>query len=71
MADAIVELVGHSHRRSAEQWGNGWAAGPHAPDAGHHELASEIGSTHWAGVASLIETYKLNAIDPGASQVVA
>ncbi len=37
---------------------------PHAPDSGHHEVASDGGGEHWAVIASLVETCKLNAVDP-------
>jgi transposase len=39
---------------------------PRAPDSGHHEVASDGGGEHWAILASLIETCKLNGIDPHA-----
>jgi hypothetical protein len=38
----------------------------HVPDTRHHDVASDGGAEHWAVVASLIETCKLNAIDPHA-----
>jgi transposase len=34
------------------------------PDTPHYELASDHGAENWAVVASLIETCKLNGIDP-------
>jgi transposase len=37
-----------------------------APDSGHYEVASDGGGEHWAVVASLIETCKMNAVDPQA-----
>ena len=37
---------------------------PLAPDSGHYEAASDDGAENWAIVASLIETCKLNGIDP-------
>jgi hypothetical protein len=39
---------------------------PRVPDSGHHEVASDGGGEHWAILASLIETSKLNGIDPQA-----
>jgi hypothetical protein len=35
-----------------------------APDSGHNEVASDEGAAGWASVASLIETCKLNQVDP-------
>lgn len=37
---------------------------PPAPDSGHHEVASDGGAEHWAVIASLVETCKLNGVDP-------
>ena len=37
-----------------------------APDSGHYEVASEVGAENWAIVCSLVETTKLNAIEPFA-----
>jgi hypothetical protein len=37
-----------------------------APDSGHYEVASDDGAENWAVLASLIETAKLNSIDPQA-----
>jgi transposase len=37
---------------------------PRAPDSGHYEVASDGGGEHWAILASLIETCKLNGVDP-------
>ena len=37
-----------------------------APDSGHYEVASDEGAEAWAFVASLIETCRLNAVDPEA-----
>jgi hypothetical protein len=39
---------------------------PRAPDSGHYEVASDGGGEHWAILASLIETCKLNGVDPQA-----
>jgi hypothetical protein len=39
---------------------------PRVPDSGHHEVASDVGGEHWAIIASLVETCKLNDIDPQA-----
>lgn len=39
---------------------------PRAPDSGHHEVASDTGGERAAVVYSLIETCKLNGIDPEA-----
>jgi len=39
---------------------------PRVPDSGHYVVASDGGAEHWAVVASLIESCKLNAIDPQA-----
>ena len=36
----------------------------HAPDSGHYGVASDGGAEHWATIASLIETCKLNDVDP-------
>jgi hypothetical protein len=36
----------------------------HAPDSGHYGVASDGGAEHWAVVASLVETCKLNDVDP-------
>ncbi len=37
-----------------------------APDSGHYEVASDGGGEHWAVIASLIETCKMNGLDPQA-----
>ena len=37
-----------------------------APNSGHYEAASDGGGEHWAAIASLIETCKLNGVDPHA-----
>ena len=34
------------------------------PDSGHYEPASDQGATNWAMIASLLETCKLNDVDP-------
>ena len=34
-----------------------------APDSGHYGVASDGGGEHWAIIASLVETCKLNGID--------
>jgi transposase len=39
---------------------------PLSPDSGHYEVASDGGAEHWAVIASLIETCKLNNVDPRA-----
>jgi transposase len=39
---------------------------PRAPDPGHYEAASDTGAENWACLASLIETCKLNGVDPQA-----
>jgi transposase len=36
------------------------------PDTRHHDVASDGGARHWAIVASLINTAKLNAVEPFA-----
>jgi len=36
----------------------------HAPDSGHYGVASDGGAEHCAVIASLIETCKLNDVDP-------
>ena len=36
------------------------------PDSGHYEVASDGGGEHWAVIASLIETCKLNGVEPHA-----
>jgi hypothetical protein len=36
----------------------------HVPDTRHHDVASDGGGEHWAVIASLIETCKLNSVDP-------
>jgi transposase len=36
----------------------------HAPDSGHYGVASDGGAEYWAIIASLIETCKINYIDP-------
>src|SRR5487761_1311448 len=36
------------------------------PDTRHHAAASDDGGDHWAVIASMIETCKLNGIDPQA-----
>ena len=38
----------------------------HVPDTRHHDVASDRGGEHWAVIASLIETCKLNGVDPYA-----
>src|SRR3954464_15977183 len=38
----------------------------HAPDSGHYEVASDEGAENWAMLASLIETCKLNSVNPEA-----
>jgi transposase len=35
-----------------------------ARDSGHYGVASDGGAEHWAAIASLIETCKLNDVDP-------
>ena len=37
-----------------------------APDSGHYGVASDGGAENWAVIASLIETCKLNGVDPHA-----
>ena len=37
---------------------------PRVPDSGHYEVASDGGGEHWAVIASLIETCKLNGVEP-------
>ncbi len=37
-----------------------------APDSGHYEVASDAGGQRAAAIYSLIETCKLNGIDPEA-----
>ena len=37
-----------------------------APNSGHYEVASDDGAENWAILASLIETCKLNGVDPHA-----
>jgi transposase len=39
---------------------------PHDPDSRHHDVASDEGAENWACIASLIETCKLNDVDPYA-----
>jgi transposase len=39
---------------------------PRVPDSGHYEVASDEGGEHWAILASLIATCKMNAVDPQA-----
>jgi hypothetical protein len=39
---------------------------PRAPDSGHHEVASDAGGHRAATIYSLIETAKLNGLDPEA-----
>ena len=39
---------------------------PRVPDTRHHDVASDGGAKHWAIVASLISTAKLNAVEPFA-----
>jgi transposase len=36
----------------------------HVPDTRHHDVASDGGGEHWAIIASLIETCKLNNVEP-------
>lgn len=35
-----------------------------APDSGHYEVASDEGGVNWAIIASLLETCKLNDVNP-------
>ena len=44
--------------------GTGRRLSPHAPDSGHHEAASDIGGERWATLISIIETCKLNHVEP-------
>ena len=37
---------------------------PHGPDSRHHDVASDAGGENWAVIASLVETCKLNGVDP-------
>jgi hypothetical protein len=37
---------------------------PHAPDSGHYETALEGGGQTWAILASLLNTAKMNGLDP-------
>ncbi len=39
---------------------------PRAPDSGHYEVASDGGARSWAIIASLIQTAKLNQVEPFA-----
>jgi hypothetical protein len=39
---------------------------PHAPDSGHYEVASDGGAESWATIALLIQTAKLNEVEPFA-----
>ena len=39
---------------------------PRVPDTRHHDVASDGGAKHWAIVASLISTAKLNVGEPFA-----
>ena len=39
---------------------------PRAPDSGHHEVASDSGGDRAAAIYTLIETCKLNDVDPFA-----
>ena len=39
---------------------------PRVPNSGHYEVASDGGGEHWAVIASLIETCKLNGVEPYA-----
>ena len=39
---------------------------PHAPDSGHHEVASDEGGERAAAIYTLTETAKLNRLDPAA-----
>ena len=38
----------------------------HAPDSGHYEVASDSGGERAAAIYTLIETAKLNGLDPEA-----
>ena len=37
---------------------------PRVPDSGHYDVASDEGGENWASMASLIETCKLNEVNP-------
>ena len=39
---------------------------PRAPDSGHYEVASDAGGERAAAIYTLIETAKLNGLDPEA-----
>lgn len=39
---------------------------PHALESGHHEVPSDGGGQTWATIATLLQTAKMNAIDPFA-----
>jgi hypothetical protein len=39
---------------------------PRAPDSGHHEVASDSGGARAAAIYGLIETCKLNGVEPFA-----
>jgi transposase IS66-like protein len=39
---------------------------PHGPDSRHYDVASDEGAENWACIASLIETCKLNDVEPQA-----
>ena len=66
MPDAVVELVGDHDCRAPKQRVKGIREPLPAPDSGHHEVASDKGAEHWAVIASLVETCKLNAVEPTA-----
>ena len=67
MPAAVVKLIARSRSRTA-----GTAGGtdkrplPRVPGSGHYEVASDGGARHWAIAASLINTAKLNAVEPFA-----
>ena len=67
MANAVMELIGNDQRHPPAKRMK-WIRRPQSrvPDSGHHEVASDGGGEHWAVIASLIETCKLNGVEPYA-----
>jgi hypothetical protein len=61
MTAAVVKLIGGDDRRA-----DGRDTEPQlpAPDSGHYEVASDRGGANWAINDSLIETAKLNSVNP-------
>ena len=66
MANAIMELIGNDQRHPPAKRMK-WIRNLNlVSQTRHYEVASDGGGEHWAVIASLIETCKLNGVEPQA-----